>query len=96
MASIAGWWAIPAVALLLIVLWTTWRGRTRKPAAMYDTVARYEQFQAVLTRVVDVDLEAHPPTAPQGSVRTAAPQVTRPPRNPNATEPRAAGRGDVP
>ncbi|WTW97208.1 hypothetical protein OG216_29340 [Streptomycetaceae bacterium NBC_01309] len=76
MASIAGWWAIPAVALLVIVLWTSWRGRTRKPQGMHDTVAHYERFQAVLTRVVEADPRA------QG--------------DPNADEPRAAGRRDVP
>lgn len=52
MASIAGWWAIPVVALVSVVIWTMWRGRTPKPMGMRDSVAHYELFQAVLTRVV--------------------------------------------
>ncbi|MGW0657676.1 hypothetical protein [Streptodolium elevatio] len=76
MLSIAGWWAIPTVALLGIVLWTSWRGRTRGPQDMHDSVAHYERFQAVLTRVVEGD--------------------SRSPADPNADEPRAAGRRDVP
>lgn len=64
MASIAGWWAIPAVAFVGVVIWTMWRGRTPKPLGMRDSVARYEHFQAVLTRVV----AAEPPTpSPQRS-----------------------------
>lgn len=81
MASIVGWWAIPAVALLLIVLWTSWRGRSRGPQGMRGTVAEYERFQAVLTRVVETD--------PRSSSDAKA--------NARRTdEPRAAGRRDVP
>ncbi|MDI2128033.1 hypothetical protein [Yinghuangia seranimata] len=67
MAAIVGWWAIPAVALAAVILWAVWRGRPRKPAGMRETVAHYEQFQAVLTRVV----EAEPGGTPDGRAAAA-------------------------
>lgn len=66
MRSIAGWWAIPAVALVSVVIWTMWRGRTPKPMGMRDSVAHYEHFQAVLTRVV-----AGPADTAKGSAKNA-------------------------
>jgi hypothetical protein len=81
MASVVGWWAIPAVALLAIVLWTSWHGRTRGPQGMRGSVAEYERFQKVLTRVVEVDPHSAAGADRDGSL---------------AEQPRAAGRRDVP
>ncbi|HSA53347.1 MAG TPA: hypothetical protein VLH10_24950 [Yinghuangia sp.] len=71
MASIAGWWAIPAVAFVAVVLWTAWRGRAPKPLGMRDSVAQYEHFQAVLTRVVGGDATETPAAkSPDASAAT--------------------------
>jgi hypothetical protein len=86
MLSIVGWWAIPAGALTLVVLWAAWHSRTRRPQGMRETTAHYERFQAVLTRVVAAD-----PSGESG----AAPD-RREPHNPNGSPPRAAGRRNVP
>ncbi|NUU21574.1 MAG: hypothetical protein HOV68_08680 [Streptomycetaceae bacterium] len=106
MASIAGWYAIPAVALVLIVIWTAWRGRTRKPLGMRDTVAHYEQFQAVMSRVATTDAnddrgadsetgrDIDRDTDSVADARTDETADTG--RNPNAAEPRAAAARDVP
>lgn len=87
MAAIAGWWALPAVALVVIVVWTMWRGRTRRPLGMYDTVTHYEQFQAVLTRVVAAD-----PVTGEDADRPGAPGRT----SEDTAEPRRAAGRDVP
>ncbi|WP_436773536.1 hypothetical protein [Yinghuangia sp. YIM S09857] len=96
MASIAGWWAIPAVALLVIVVWTAWRGRTRRPPTMHDTVGHYEAFQAVLTRVVEAEPRSPAGAGGKPGARRNTAANAGGHTDPNADEPRAAGRRDVP
>ncbi|GAA4950007.1 hypothetical protein GCM10023205_08220 [Yinghuangia aomiensis] len=70
MASIAWWWAIPAAALILAVLWAAWHTRTRRAPGMRETTEHFAQYQAILTRVVesgDGSAARHNPNGPQGA-----------------------------
>lgn len=40
------WLAIPAVALVLAVLWVAWTSRTRPRADTHETVEAHERFRA--------------------------------------------------
>ncbi|UGQ14378.1 hypothetical protein LO772_12780 [Yinghuangia sp. ASG 101] len=87
MASIAGWWAIPAVALVGVVIWTMWRGRTPKPMGMRESVAHYEHFQATLTRVVHGESAEAPSKRPAGK-HTPPENADRPRTDPAGRRPK--------
>jgi hypothetical protein len=42
------WLAIPAVGLLLGILWAVWASRPPPPASTHETVEEHERFRAAL------------------------------------------------
>jgi hypothetical protein len=53
MASIAWWWAIPGVALVIAATWAWWTCRSDGTPSMRDSMADYEEWSAVFGRVRD-------------------------------------------
>ncbi|MYV99772.1 hypothetical protein [Streptomyces sp. SID3343] len=55
MASIAWWWAIPGIALVIAATWAWWTCRSDRTPSMHDSMADYEAWTAVFGRVRDAD-----------------------------------------
>ncbi len=50
MASIAWWWAFPAVALVLAIGWGAWVGRAKRKLPLNDSVDRYRRFRDAMEK----------------------------------------------
>jgi hypothetical protein len=64
MAAIAYWWAIPAGATLLALLWAAWTSRPKRVQDPEDSVAGYARFRQALA----------PGASPGRDERTAPPR----------------------
>ncbi|MFF7246421.1 hypothetical protein ACFZBU_21225 [Embleya sp. NPDC008237] len=51
MASVAWWWAIPGVALVIAVIWAAWVRRSFRTPSMHDSMSEFAEWNAVLDRV---------------------------------------------
>ncbi|MFI6981656.1 hypothetical protein ACIBSV_24090 [Embleya sp. NPDC050154] len=51
MASVAWWWAIPGVALVLAVCWAAWTCRSFRTPSMHDSMSDFAEWSAALDRV---------------------------------------------
>jgi hypothetical protein len=69
MASVAWWWAIPGIALVIGVTWAAWTCRPGRTPSMRDSMADFEQWNAVLGRVRS--------TAPLGHEESPEPEERR-------------------
>lgn len=50
MASIAWWWAFPALALVLAIGWAAWVSRAKRSLRLNDSVERYRRFRDAMER----------------------------------------------
>ncbi|MEU0933446.1 hypothetical protein [Embleya sp. NPDC005971] len=51
MASVAWWWAIPGVALVIAVSWAAWTCRSFRTPNMHDSMSDFAEWSAALDRV---------------------------------------------
>ncbi|KWX04187.1 hypothetical protein C3Y87_14070 [Carbonactinospora thermoautotrophica] len=48
MASIALWWAIPALGLVMAIGWAVWASRPKRPADVFESVESYRRFREAM------------------------------------------------
>jgi hypothetical protein len=72
MASIAWWWAIPIVALVIGATWAWWSCRSARAPSMHDSMADYEAWSAMFGRVRDADPLGYEDADPPGPETGAA------------------------
>lgn len=70
MSAIA-WWSIPAVSVLLALVWVAWTSRERPRADPQDTVESHRRFREAMARQPRLQ-------APRGDAQTEGSR--RPPR----------------
>ncbi|MGC0420656.1 hypothetical protein [Embleya sp. AB8] len=51
MASVAWWWAIPGIALVVGVSWAAWTCRSFRTPSMRDSMSDFAEWSAALDRV---------------------------------------------
>lgn len=54
-SSIALWWAIPAVATVMTMIWVWWAGRSRNPDDVLGSTEKFDQFRKTMS-AMDIDL----------------------------------------
>ncbi|WP_406283030.1 hypothetical protein [Embleya sp. NBC_00896] len=71
MTSVAWWWAIPGIALVIAVSWAAWSCRAFRTPTMRDSMTSFEERSAALDRVRTAEPLRHDPAAdaPRPAVR---------------------------